>query len=300
MVLLGDTEFEKCEIRYVDGKTYVKGPREGFIGYKIENCDGNNGVFIQWKIENDTLILENDSFGFFPLFYTKDEEGVSFSSSILDLIQPSGEELDDTAIAVFIRFGSFVGNSTAFSRIKALPPGARLKFSRGKFELTSHKIEVGKPQNISYQDALDQYGDLFEKAVDKYRGAMVNKTTVPLSGGCDSRHILLAMVASDMSPSSTITMKHQPPKSDEDVEIAQQLAQFLGIEHSALEYSRSFLKAEIEKNKLTNFCTLDHSWFIPLSNYFIENNYKGVFDGVAGDVLSAGLFLTEKKIKTLS
>jgi len=89
------------------------------------------------------------------------------------------------------------------------------------------------------------------------------------------------------------------PKStkeiDEDVAIAQQLCRALDIKHIVVDQSPSRLSAELRKNVLTEFCALEHAWGLPFTDR-VTTGWDYVYDGIGGDVLSAGLFLTPKRL----
>ncbi len=297
MLFLGDTGTAKCSVKWTENSLHVSGAKKGFFGYKLDSISDKNGIFVEWHIENKCLTLSNDKFGLFPLYYTQNGSSLTFSSSIIDLlVTESHRQLDDAAIAVFLRMGAFIGNTTPFSKIKALPPGAQLRFNKEGLSLESNKIASGKQTDVSLSEAQDIYGELFHNSVSKFREIFSKKVGIPLSGGRDSRHILFELIASGMQPFSSITMKHQPPKPDEDAEIASEVSSFLDVEHTVLEQDLSFLDMEKEKNEITNFCSLEHSWISPLSRHLSAEGYSAIFDGIAGDVLSAGLFLTKPRL----
>jgi hypothetical protein len=297
MLILGDVGGAQCSTKWVNNSLNVSGGKKGFLGYKLDSTSGDNGIFANWNTDNDSLTLFNDKFGMFPIYYTKTSNGVDFSSSIINLfVSEDHYQLDDAAIAVFLRMGSFIGENTPFSKIKALPPGTKLQFDKNGFRMENSAIACGKNATNSLDDAQDVYGELFKKSVSKFREIFSNKIGIPLSGGRDSRHILFELIASGLNPYSCITMKHQPPKPNEDAEIAKELCSFLDLKHIVLKQDLSLLKMEKEKNILTNFCSIEHSWILPLSRYLFEENYSAIFDGIGGDVLSAGLFLTEYRL----
>jgi hypothetical protein len=45
------------------------------------------------------------------------------------------------------------------------------------------------------------------------------------------------------------------------------------------------LKAELRKNFLLNFCSLEHAWYLPIGDY-LHNREISVYDGAAGDYLT--------------
>ena len=92
-----------------------------------------------------------------------------------------------------------------------------------------------------------------------------------------------------------MTARYVPPTEDEDSEAAQ-VAQALGMKHEAIAQDRSELVAELKKNALTHHCTIEHGWIVALMEH-VASRYRGLFDGIGGDVLSAGLFLDEKRLR---
>lgn len=291
-MLLGRTGMARCFASVMDGSLSCDDP-SGFYGYKL---DGNNGIYVEWSVRDGRLTLTNDSYGLFPIYYTHHGDNLAFSSSIEDLLALDGHfPLDDAALAVFLRIGSFIGDTTPYLHIKAIPPGAELRFSEDGFSLKSNPIECGKGY-VDRDEALKTYGELFHESIIKFHDALTGKVGIPLSGGRDSRHILFELIESEMRPHSCITLKHIPPKPDEDSIIAGRLCAELGMNHVILEHDSSFLSMEREKNRLTNFCSLEHSWYLPMARYLSQEGYTGTFDGIGGDVLSAGLFLTEQRL----
>ena len=138
MLFLGETGSAQCEIRYKNNALHVSGSKKAFLGYKLDSASEPNGIFAEWHIENDCLKLFNDNFGLFPIYYTNNPISIAFSSSISDLLEiDKSRQLDDAAIAVFLRVGWFIGDTTPFVDIKALPPGAQLQFSKEHFSLKS-------------------------------------------------------------------------------------------------------------------------------------------------------------------
>jgi hypothetical protein len=117
--------------------------RAGANGYKVEgpstHCVGADQVFARWHWDGEQLVVENDRWGILPIFWAATPNAVHVSPSLdalLDAGVPSA--LDDAALAVFLRIGYFVGNDTPFLSIRALPPAARLTWSREGVQLGTH------------------------------------------------------------------------------------------------------------------------------------------------------------------
>lgn len=303
MLLLGENQAILYIITTTQNKFNIIKKKNAFYGYKLDDRSGNNGIFIEWSHQDNHFRLSNDRLGFFPIYYTFFPNGLAISSCITDLLpivaQHSAEHciaLNDTALAVFLRFGSFIGNSTPFQNIYALAPNSTLEYHKGKFTLQNCPILPQENVNISRETAKKIYGQLFQHAIEKFGNLQNTKIGLPLSGGRDSRHILFALLRAKKRPFSCITMRHQAPRPDEDVRIAKQICAYAGENHIILEQPLSILRAEQEKNLITNFCSLEHSWILPLAHYLSAEKYNVIFDGIAGDILSAGVFLTSERL----
>ena len=81
-------------------------------------------------------------------------------------------------------------------------------------------------------------------------------------------------------------------RTDEDARIAALVADAAGVPHVVLEQPDRF-DAERRKNLLTSFCSDEHAWALALADFLTGR--AAAFDGLGGDVLSAGLFLTRRR-----
>lgn len=81
-------------------------------------------VYAQWVWNGKEAVVRNCRLVFFPLYYyaTDKEFGVSPSIERL-LAQGASAELDDAAMAVYLRPGWTLGEDTVFRHIRAIPPG---------------------------------------------------------------------------------------------------------------------------------------------------------------------------------
>jgi hypothetical protein len=81
-------------------------------------------------------------------YYCRDGE-FAISSSIPRLIEAGAPiEVDEPALAVFLRLGFFIGDDTPYKHIRALPPGATLVWD-GALQLDSPSHVFGAPQGVT-------------------------------------------------------------------------------------------------------------------------------------------------------
>lgn len=271
---------EKCE---------TFGDLQGSLGNK--SCN----VFADWNWDGETLALTNDRYGFYPIYYFCRENEFAVSPSIHKLLEFAGTiEFNENAFSVFLRLGWLIAEDTLFSAIHAVPPASVLTWKNGELKINSRGIIETKPINISRIEAAQTYAELFQKAVEK-TVPTDEKFIVPLSGGRDSRHISFALCRANRRPSACVTILHPPPRANEDARIAKQVCENLNLKHLLLEQKRPRFETEILKNNLTGFSVYEHAWFLTLAD-FIAKNPHAVYDGIAGDVLSAGHFLTDERL----
>src|SRR4051812_5064761 len=156
---------------------------------------GSSGddVFAQWQWANGRLEIERDRWGVQPLFWSVTPRSVHISTSI-DALLAAGvpAELDDGAMAVFLRTGFFVGDDTPFTAIRSLPVATSAAWTPDGPTLTG---TWRYPRTAAFTRAAAErhFADCFTASVNRRLRASSEPVAVPLSGGHDSRHILLAM-----------------------------------------------------------------------------------------------------------
>lgn len=281
--------------RTSDGVRFVGEPN-GKRGHQIRNPRRGDidGVFVEWSWNGTSLRLWNDRYGFYPVFYFANDDEIAVSDSIDSLLAAGApRDLDDAGLAAFLRLGHFLGDDTAFRSIRMLAPGAVLEWGAGGSTI-SHSVVIARHREISRREARDAYIELFRAAIAR-RGAPARSLIVPLSGGRDSRHIVLELCRQGIVPDECATARHRPAlKYKTEVEVAAQLCLALGVPHRVPPVRTSQRTVEHEKNRLTNYTTLEHAWFMPVADHLCANAAAS-YDGMAGDVLSAGHFLTQQR-----
>ena len=276
----------------------VTGAREQGLGHRVPRPDGDDdGVFGGWTWDGAGLRVGNDRYGFQPLYYFAGPGEIAVSTSIARLLAAGAPaELDHTALALFLRLGCFVGEDTAFQAIRAVPPAARVQWRDGRLRIEGG-FRISPPQRLGRAAAIDAYIELFRTAMRR-RSPGDDAFTVPLSGGRDSRHILLELCEMGHRPAFTITARYFAPgdTSHGEVEIAEKLATALGVPHVVVGPPSSRLPAELRNNVEANFSTTDIPWTLAVADY-VRGRVSAVYDGIGGDVLSAGLLLTAERLE---
>jgi hypothetical protein len=295
-------------LRHADGQTMARGLATCRLGRPLDFGRAiPDGAFAEWTWDGSTLTVRNDRYGLQPLFYwcQAGELGISPSLPRL-LLEGAPTELDEPALSVFIRTGYFVGEDTPFRAIRALPPNATLTWSLGRLTLSGGYPSV-EPRTLlgtaatGRDEAIDAYIPLLRDAVRR-RLPLAHDLVMPLSGGRDSRHLLFEIVAADARPSECLTVRHHPPRTDDDAVLAGQVAEALRLPHQLLDQTAPRLEAEYRKNVKTGFCSDEGTAFMALGDHLegrpvshLDGRQVAIFDGIGGDFLSDGRFLTPQR-----
>jgi len=280
----------------VGGSVRTRGAARCSLGRMGERGPGGewDGIFAQWEWDGSALTVRNDRYGYFPLYYAQRGDEVWISPSVYRLVaEGAPAELDYAGLAVFLRMSSFVGDDTPFAAIRQLPPGARVTWRDGRLSVEGRYL-IATPQTISRDAAVDGYVELFRAAIRRDLPDPA-RTIVPLTGGRDSRHILLELCESGARPLRCATMRPHPPAGSEDVNVAARLARAAGVDHLVLDQPPSRYRSERVKNELTHLCTVEHAWILPLAGY-LQGKGLTVYDGLAGDTLSQSVLFSPERL----
>lgn len=284
---MSETRGPFITVSYANGASSVSGTPVFSAGHRLPRSDRpvDDGVFAEWRWHDDMLVVENDRYGFRPLFYSLTGGDLTVSPSI-DSILATGAPaaLDDRAIAAFLRLNYFVGEDTPFASIRAMPPGTLLTWRAGRVTIQDRRPATGSTFAGTREEAIEEFLSRFNAAIAR-RAPEHERIVLPLSGGRDSRHILFALNRLGIRPSTVITIRHYPPRRNDDERIAATLARAFDVPHVVLGPPPRRIAAERRKNALTEFCSDEHVQFLPMRDYFVDERAV-TYDGIAGDTLT--------------
>ncbi len=293
--LLQIDEEPYCLARVQDGRSVCLGLSRAMLGHKINTpgSPGQDGVFVEWEWDGKTLVVRNDVSGMYPCYYALWDNTIAVSPSIPRLLLLGAPaDLDAAALAVFFRLGNFVGEDTPFQAIRALPPNAALEWKDNRLSVRGQR-SIGVEARISRSAAIDGYVSFFRDAVR--RRIPEGKAAVTLSGGRDSRHILLELCEAGHPPAVCVTVGEYLYNHSNEAEIAAQLASLVGVPHVIVSQTESPFLLELKKNVLTNFCSDEHAWFFSVADY-LRDKVEVVYDGLGGSLFCDGFALTEERL----
>ena len=276
------------------GQTEVHGSRKFCLGHKLAaNGDGKpDGVYAEWHWDGDRLVVRNDWTGFYPLFYSCRDGEIALSPSPAKLIQLGAPaDLDKTALSVFFRLGYFLGEDTPFQHIRALPPDATLEWN-GSLKVSGQR-RIGASQRAHRDDAIDAYIELFRKSVERRLPRDKNFAT-PISGGRDSRHILLELCRAGCRPKYCITTSRFPPRTWLDLDVAREVAFRLHVNHVVVGPPPRF-QAERRNILETHFCADEHAWVLGAVDH-LKATVSTTYHGIGGDDLVSNAYINPRSL----
>ena len=277
------------ELRTEDGRFALGGSASYAVGTDLPHGIGS----LSWQWDGARLVARTCRYGMRPLFYCSELGRILLSPSITTLLaRGAPRDLDETAIGVFARLGSFLGEDTPFRAIKILPPGGTLAWD-GALSIARTASEV-EPQTMSRSEAVRRYAGLFHAAIAQTAGP---RSLVPLSGGRDSRHI--AFETQKLGAlARCLTLRYHPPKPEDDLAIARQVTAALAVPHEIIPQSGNRLAKGRRATIACNLATNAHYWMVPLADRLAgaTGPRAPILDGIGGDVLSNGLFLDAERL----
>jgi len=285
---VNDKPFFVARIR--GGQVEIKGEPHCNLGHRI---DGGDGVFAEWHWDGETITATNDRYGFYPLYYYHDGDSFVVSPSLIRMMPFCRQrEFDGPALGVYFRTGSLIGEDTPFLNIKVLGPGATLKWRFGTMSASGGSRPASEPVSISRDEAIERFNHLFVRAIEKRR-PRTQDVYVALSGGRDSRHILLELLRQGIRPDACVTFKDFPDWRGQDLPVAQALVKAAGLRHVVLEQGSNRFESERRKNLVTDLCASRSVKMLTLADFF-NSRAQTVYDGVAG-MLAQSFFIESQQ-----
>lgn len=195
-----------------------------------------NGIFAFAFLDKvkKRIVLARDPFGVKPLYFSQKGNECVFSSEIRPVKALVNASVDTDALLILLNLRHNPSPYTLFKEIRKLRPGHYATIDLSKYELkleiTPYINKVPRQEKISYEDAVEKYGQMIEKAVKRQLMGDV-EMGVLLSGGVDS-----ALVAGIASKHVNYQMKAFTVGFDSkfavnEIDMAKETADCFGLEH---------------------------------------------------------------------
>jgi asparagine synthase (glutamine-hydrolysing) len=203
--------------------------------YGIESVKDFNGIFGfgLFDVVNEKLYIARDRYGVKPIYFSQNNNKLIFSSEIRPITKLLDSlHLDKGNLATLLNLRYNPSPTTLYSNIQKLRAGHVLEYNltSNSFTISSFITPIYIDKNISFEDALQKYGELFEKAIKRQLLADV-EVGLLLSGGIDSA--LIAYYAQKYSdkPIKTFTIGFSEDDESDETLDAKETARILGTEH---------------------------------------------------------------------
>lgn len=274
------------------------GQPEVEYGHRVERDDGpDDGAYAGWRWDGRTLEAWTDRFGLMPLFYCEEEGGarVRISSSLLMLLADGADPTPNhVARGIFLRLGFYLGQETPFASIRELPEGGRLRWSAdgGGIEVCGSWTKV-PARAMSDDEIIDGYIEHFRRAIER-REVDPEATVLPLTGGRDSRHILLELQRLGRLPRLTMTCRPYPGRDEEETTIAEAIAERCGVEHRVVEPDDTWIYYDAVRNIRMHLLSDEGTWAQMLAPH-MSDGFEFSFDGIGGHIGDSKLTTPERQ-----
>ena len=165
--------------------------KDGFDALKMINGDFAGAIYNK---DNRKLTLFRDHMGIRPLFFTKTEDYVAFSTDIRAIcgMEDFDAEPDPAYIYKFINgYADLSTENTEIRNVFCVPPGGYIEFDLNKRESTPQKVRywlVGENRirRKNYEEYKNELRVLIEDAVKRRLAVSADPIGAELSGGLDS------------------------------------------------------------------------------------------------------------------
>lgn len=202
--------------------------------YGIESVKKFNGIFAFGLLDkrSNALYIVRDRFGVKPLYYYHNESKFAFSSELKPVKKLAEANISRENLALMLRLRYTPSPMTLFDNINKVIPGhiIRLDLETYKTITTSYIEPVKINHDITFDDALVKYGELFENAVKRQLMSDVDVGML-LSGGIDSALVAYFATKHYDKKMKTFTVGFNENDEANEIEEAKQTADILGTEH---------------------------------------------------------------------
>ena len=212
-------------------------------GFKfLERLNGGfSGVLVD--IREHKVLLFNDRYGLYRIYYHENENGFYFSSEAKSLLRilPNLRQLDYRSLGEQYSCGCVLQNRTLFSGVSLVPGGSAWTFAHGRGIKKDSYFEKEVWENQPGLSAVEYYERLKEtwkRILPRYFQGK-ERVGLSLTGGVDSRMILAwAPCPPGTLPCYTFGGRY---RDCADVRLAREIARICQQPHETIPVDREFL-----------------------------------------------------------
>jgi len=279
-------QFTWIELNSDGGVTHMSGMDRARFGRSVMDEDQVEcGVGGGWIWDKKSLVVESDSYGYLPLYVHHTADRIIVSDSPLSILQRIDRpETDPIALGFLCRAGFLLGDRTLFQGIRRVPAGTRMTWTDGVLESETLESPTCDGPN-SIREAVDGWADRFQVAMSR-RLFDSGTFDLPLSGGRDSRMILLELHRQGVVPRRILSLGSDVSRGSSDAYLASSLARRLDLPFmSVRRHDRDWLEAERARHVACGYEALEHVWLMPLWNELLDGGAPW-YDGLGAGSLT--------------
>ena len=221
-----------------------------FDKYLNETVEILQGIFAYavWDKKHKQLYICTDRHGYEFIYYFQDNNRFVFASEIKPILKYLNRRIgvNIDGICDIYNFNTVFNNRTPYKNIKLLPHAAACQVYKNTLTINQYwdyPIDLDYLKN-PYDKILDDAKNTIQPAVQRALNGFGN-LGIMLSGGLDSR--LLAAVAAQHSTNMKAFAFQHGESIDKDCDIAEQIANNLGIEFQFIQLPSSEFIQNIER-----------------------------------------------------
>ena len=245
-------------------------------------------AFVIFDAATNALFVARDPTGIKPLYYSRSEGVIHFSSETRSLFAGVPPSYDRRSVSSYLQWGSCPEDGFIFPRMRVLPSGSWMRVNADTSVQTGHYWpQKFRPRTVA-DDAPKQVRKLLEKAVENHLMADVPVASF-LSGGIDSSVITaLASRAMGAGKLQTFTVGFSESEFDE-AQIAEIVAQRYQTDHHRIELGEEeILRLVQEAVSRMDAPSMDAINTYIVSKKVAESGIKVALSGLGGDELFGG------------
>ena len=196
-----------------------------------------------WDSEKRELLLVRDHMGVKPLYYTHENQILTFSSELQGLLA-NGGKLNRTAVALFLEFQYVPSEHSFVEGVQKLPPGHLLRYRNGTIEIKCYFDHLHKKNTTSTASLYETIDSAVEHQLISER-----PVGVFLSGGFDSS-IVLHHTRRHTEKTKTFSIGfddvEEGGKYNADASLAEMTARHYGTEHTTFKLRNADVAEKLE------------------------------------------------------
>jgi hypothetical protein len=253
-------------------------------------------------IEGTDRYLHSSVAGVSPIYYLHDGEATYFASRIDPLVRALAEgsrlTIDWEAWAAIFLVTAPLDERTPFLEVRRLPPFSTLKHHPGK---GPRRLSPDWPWTDEMPDQGEDAGTgtaVIERLRESIAEVPAGPLVCPLSGGWDSRLLLMLAAEREDLAVSAWTLKSTHRGSDE-TPYARAVAKAQGVPLSQIARGRSFWGDQEKVALRSDYQTTHHGWFMPMARRLRKGRHT-LLDGLAGGIFVKGHFVTDEMLRARS